>query len=32
MQHVDLAHGKMITNKVKIDLDVFGALILDGVR
>jgi hypothetical protein len=32
MQHADLAHGDMIANEVKIDLGVFGALMLDGVR
>jgi hypothetical protein len=32
MQHANLTHGNMITNKVKIDLDVLGALVLDGVR
>jgi hypothetical protein len=32
MQHVNLIHGNMIANKVKIDLDVLGALVLDGVR
>jgi hypothetical protein len=29
---VNLIHGNMIANKVKIDLDVLGALVLDGVR
>jgi hypothetical protein len=32
MQHADLAHSNTIANKVKIDIDVFGALMLDGVR
>jgi hypothetical protein len=32
MQHANLAHGNTITNEVKIDLDVLGALVLDGVR
>jgi hypothetical protein len=32
MQHANLAHGNMIANEVKIDLDVLGALVLDGVR
>jgi hypothetical protein len=32
MQHASLAHGNTIANKVKIDLDVLGALVLDGVR
>jgi hypothetical protein len=32
MQHANLARGNMITNKVKNDLDVLGALVLDGVR
>jgi hypothetical protein len=32
MQHVNLPHGNMIANEVKIDLDVLGALVLDGVR
>ncbi len=32
MQYVNLTHGNMIANKVKIDLDVLGALVLDGVR
>jgi hypothetical protein len=32
IQHADLAHGNTIENEVKVDLDVFGALILDGVR
>jgi hypothetical protein len=32
MQHANLAHGNTIANKVKIDLDVLGALVLDGVR
>jgi hypothetical protein len=29
---VNLAHGNTIANEVKIDLDVLGALVLDGVR
>jgi hypothetical protein len=32
MQHANLTHGNTITNKVKIDLDVLGALVLDGVH
>jgi hypothetical protein len=32
MQHVSLTHGNTIANEVKIDLDVLGALVLDGVR
>jgi hypothetical protein len=32
MQHVNLAHGNTIANEVKIDFDVLGALVLDGVR
>jgi hypothetical protein len=32
MQHTDLAHGDTIANEVKVDLGVFGALMLDGVR
>jgi hypothetical protein len=32
MQHANLTHGNTITNEVKIDLDVFGALMLNGVR
>jgi hypothetical protein len=32
MQHTNLAHGNTIANKVKIDLDVLGALVLDGVH
>jgi hypothetical protein len=32
MQHANLAHGNMIANKVQIDLDVLGALVLDGVH
>jgi hypothetical protein len=32
MHHADRAHGDTITNEVKVDLDVFGALMLDGVR
>jgi hypothetical protein len=31
MQHVNLAHDNTITNEVKIDLDVLGAMVLDGV-
>jgi hypothetical protein len=30
MQHVNLAHGNTIVNEVRIDLDVLGALVLDG--
>jgi hypothetical protein len=32
MQHANLTHGNTITNEVKIDLDVLGALVLDGVH
>jgi hypothetical protein len=32
MQYANLAHGNTIANEVKIDLDVLGALVLDGVR
>jgi hypothetical protein len=32
MQHADLAHGNTIAKEVQIDLDVLGALVLDGVR
>jgi hypothetical protein len=32
MHHANLAHGNTIANEVKIDLDVLGALVLDGVR
>jgi hypothetical protein len=32
MQNANLAYGNTIANKVKIDLDVLGALVLDGVR
>jgi hypothetical protein len=32
MQHANLAHRNTIANEVKIDLDVLGALVLDGVR
>jgi hypothetical protein len=32
MQLVNLAHGNTIANEVQIDLDVLGALVLDGVR
>jgi hypothetical protein len=32
MEHADLAHGNTIANEVEVDLDVFGALMLDGVR
>jgi hypothetical protein len=32
MQHANLAHGNTIVNEEKIDLDVLGALVLDGVR
>jgi hypothetical protein len=32
MQHVDLTHGNMIANEMKVDLDGSGALMLDGVR
>jgi hypothetical protein len=31
MQNVNLTHGNTIANKMKIDLDVIGALMLDGV-
>jgi hypothetical protein len=31
MQHTNLTHGNTITNEVKINLDVLGALVLDGV-
>jgi hypothetical protein len=31
MQHANLTHGNTIPNKVKIDLDVLGALVLNGV-
>jgi hypothetical protein len=31
MQHANLAHGNTIGNELKVDLDVFGALMLDGV-
>jgi hypothetical protein len=31
MQHANLTHGNTIMNEVKIDLDVLGALVLDGV-
>jgi hypothetical protein len=31
MQHANLAHGNTVANKVKIDFDVLGALVLDGV-
>jgi hypothetical protein len=29
---MNLTHGSMIMNEVKIDLNVLGALVLDGVR
>jgi hypothetical protein len=29
---MNLTHDKTIVNEVKIDLDVLGALVLDGVR
>jgi hypothetical protein len=32
MQHANLTHGNTIMNKVKINLDVLGTLVLDGVR
>jgi hypothetical protein len=32
MQHTYLAHGHMIANKMKVHLDVLGALMLDGIR
>jgi hypothetical protein len=32
MQHVNLTHGNTIANKVKIDLNVLGALVMEGVR
>jgi hypothetical protein len=32
MPHANLAHGNMIANEVKVDLDVLSALVLDGVR
>ena len=32
MKHTDLTHGNTIANEVEIDLDVFGTLMLDGVR
>jgi hypothetical protein len=32
MQHANLAHGNTIANEVKINLDVLGALVLDGVH
>ena len=32
MEHTDLTHGNTIANEVEIDLDVLGALVLDGVR
>ena len=32
MKHSDLAHGNTIANEVEVDLDVFGALMLNGVR
>jgi hypothetical protein len=31
MQQANLTHGNMIANKVMIDLNVVGALVLDGV-
>jgi hypothetical protein len=31
MQHANLAYCNTSTNKVKIDLDVLGALVLNGV-
>jgi hypothetical protein len=30
MQYANLTHGNMIVNKVEIDFDVLGALVLDG--
>ena len=32
MKHSDLAHGNTIANEVEVDLDVFGALVLNRVR
>jgi hypothetical protein len=32
MQHMNLTHGNPIANEVKIDFDVLGVLVLDGVR
>ena len=32
MKHSDLAHGNTIANEVEVDLDVFGVLMLNGVR
>ena len=32
MQHAYLAHSNTIANEVEVDLDVFSALMLDGVR
>jgi hypothetical protein len=32
MQHTDLVHENTTMNEVKVDLDVFGALTMDGVR
>jgi hypothetical protein len=32
MQHTNLTHGNTIANEVKIDFDMLGVLVLDGVR
>jgi hypothetical protein len=32
MQHANLTHGNTIGNKVKIDLDMLSALVLEGVH
>jgi hypothetical protein len=32
MQHTNLTHGNMIANEVKINVDVLGALVLDGAH
>jgi hypothetical protein len=32
MEHAYLAHGHTMANKVKVDLNGFGTLMLDGVR
>jgi hypothetical protein len=32
MQHANLTHGNTTANEVKIDLNVLGALVLEGVR
>jgi hypothetical protein len=31
MQHANLTHGNTIVNKVKINLNVLGVLVLEGV-